>query len=235
MLAVPVFERREWWGFIGVDDCASAPRRGPMPTSTRSGTVAGALGAAVARDLAGETRRFTEDRYRSMVEHGPAVSYIDAPDEHASTIYVSPQVEALLGYTPQEWYDEPGLWPRLLHPDDHARAIAENERHNETGEPFRMEYRMFHKDGHVRVGARRGHAWSRDERGIPRYSHGVMMDISERKRGEESVAFRAYHDELTGLPSRSMFEELLELSIARAAVTRARWRCCAWTSTTSGS
>ena len=43
-----------------------------------------------------------------------------------------------------------------------------------------------------------------------------MLDISERKRDEQQVAFLAYHDELTGLPSRSMFEELLSLSIDRA-------------------
>ena len=51
---------------------------------------------------------------------------------------------------------------------------------------------------------------------MPRFSHGVMIDISDRKRGEENVAFLAYHDELTGLPSRSMFDELLDLSISRA-------------------
>ncbi len=156
-----------------------------------------------------------EDRFRSMVEHGPAVSYVDGPDEHASTVYVSPQVEGLLGYAPQEWYDEPSLWPRLLHPEDRLRAIAENKRHNETGEPFRMDYRMFHKDGHV-VWIHDEATMALDERGLPRLSYGVMMDISERKAGEESAVFRAYHDELTGLPSRAMFEELLELSIARA-------------------
>ena len=37
-----------------------------------------------------------------------------------------------------------------------------------------------------------------------------MFDITEMKRGDEKVAFLAYHDELTGLPTRAMFEELLE-------------------------
>ena len=74
---------------------------------------------------------------------------------------------------------------------------------------------MFHKDGHV-VWVHDEATMVRDERGMPRFSHGVMMDISDRKRGEEDVAFLAYHDELTGLPCRSMFEELLELSLARA-------------------
>ena len=80
-------------------------------------------------------------------------------------------------------------------PDDRARAIAENERHNETGEPFRLEYRMFHRDGHV-VWVHDEATIVRDERGMPRYSHGVMMDISERKRAEEQRR-------VPGLPRRA--------------------------------
>ena len=60
----------------------------------------------------------------------------------------------------------------------------------------------------------------RDERGKPRYSHGVMMDVTDRKRREELVAFQAYHDELTGLPSRAMFEELLDLSVGAGEAPR---------------
>ena len=177
--------------------------------------VAGSLGVLFDRELAERTQELEEERYRSMVEHGPAVSYIDATDEQASTIFISPQIEDLLGYSPKEWVEDRRLWPRLLHPDDRARALAENERHNETGEPFRMEYRMFHRDGHI-VWVHDEATMVRDDRGVPSFSHGVMMDISDRKRGEENVAFLAYHDELTGLPSRSMFDELLELSISRA-------------------
>jgi diguanylate cyclase (GGDEF)-like protein/PAS domain S-box-containing protein len=214
VLAVPVRSGGEWWGFLAFDDC-HRPRRWTESEIDALRAVAGALGAALERDLADETRRFTEEQYRSMVEHGPAVTYIDGPDETASTLFISPQVEELLGYTPEEWTSDPDLWPRLLHPDDQARAISENERHNETGEPFRLEYRMFHKDGHV-VWVHDEATIVRDERGMPRFSHGVMMDISERKQAEDRVAFLTYHDSLTSLPSRSMFEELLELSIARA-------------------
>ena len=159
--------------------------------------------------------RFGEDQFRSMVEQGPAVVYIDGPDESASSVYISPQIEQLLGYTPQEFYADHDLWPKVMHPDDKARALAENARHNETGEPFSLEYRMFHKDGRV-VWVHDEATMVRDARGMSRFSHGVMMDITDRKRDDEAVAFHAYHDELTGLPSRSMFEELLELSLARA-------------------
>ena len=231
VLSVPVFVRDEWWGYVGFDDCTDDRIWSDVEIDALR-AVAGTLGVLFDRELAERTQALEDDRYRSMVEHGPAVSYIDATDEHASTIFISPQIEALLGYSPQEWVEDPEMWPNLLHPDDRERAIAENERHNETGEPFRMEYRLFHRDGHV-VWVHDEATIVRDERGMPRFSHGVMMDISDRKRGEEHVAFLAYHDELTGLPSRSMFDELLELSISRARRHDGAVAVIASTSTTS--
>jgi len=214
MLAIPVFVREEWWGYVGFDDCTDDRTWTVEETDALRG-VAGHLGLFFERQLSERLHVLDDEKFRSMVEHGPAVSYIDAPDETASTIYISPQIEALTGYTPKEWVEDGELWPALLHPDDRARALAENERHNETAEPFRLEYRMVHRDGHV-VWVHDEATMVRDGSGAAPFSHGVMMDISERKRGEENVAFLAYHDELTGLPSRSMFDELLELSISRA-------------------
>ena len=211
---VPIPCGDEWWGFVGFDDCRG-DRAWTDEEREALRSVAAAMDAALRRLRREEDLRLHEDRYRSMVENGPAITYIDAVDDSASTIYISPQVEQILGYTPQEWRDDTDLWPRLLHPDDRARALAENERHNETGEPFLMEYRLMAKDGRV-VWVHDEATMVRDDRGVPRYSHGVMVDISDRKGAEEQVAFRAYHDELTGLPSQAMFEELLELSVSRA-------------------
>ncbi|MEO8422632.1 MAG: EAL domain-containing protein [Actinomycetota bacterium] len=214
VLAVPVFVGADWWGFFGFDDRREARGWSEVePGALRA--AAGALGAAIERQRIEETRRFAEQQYRSIVEHIPAVTYIAAVNEQASAVYVSPQIERILGYSQQEWLADPGLWPKILHPDDRARALAENARHHETGEKFALEYRMFTKDGRV-VWVFDQATLVRDEHGAPLFSHGVVLDISERKRDEEQVAFLAYHDELTGLPSRSMFEELLSLSIDRA-------------------
>lgn len=214
ILFVPVFVRDEWWGYLGFDDCTDERVWTDLEIDALR-AVAGHLEVVFDRQLEESTQDLESNRYRSMIECGPAVSYIDASDESASTIFISPQIEAMTGYTPREWIENGELWPSLLHADDKARALAENERHNETGEPFRLEYRLLHRDGHV-VWVHDEAMMVRDESGQPRFSHGVMIDISERKRGEENVAFLAYHDELTGLPSRSMFDELLELSISRA-------------------
>jgi diguanylate cyclase (GGDEF)-like protein/PAS domain S-box-containing protein len=211
---VPVLVGDEWWGSVGVDVCRTTGVLTEDDVAVLE-QVAAAIAEAIRRGRAAEDDRLREDVYRSMVEHGPAVTYIDGVDDHASTVFISPQIAELLGYTPDEWVADPDLWAKVLHPDDRARALAENARHNETGERFRLEYRMFHKDGGI-VWVHDEAAMVRDEHGAPRYSHGVLVDISERKRGEERLAFEAYHDQLTGLPTRAMFDELLDLSVARA-------------------
>ena len=58
-----------------------------------------------------------------------------------SSTYVSPQIEDILGVTPQAYLDDPDLWSSMLHPDDRARAIETYTTGRETGEPFTMEYR----------------------------------------------------------------------------------------------
>jgi diguanylate cyclase (GGDEF)-like protein/PAS domain S-box-containing protein len=211
---VPVFVGSDWWGFLGFDDCHAGRVWSAVETAALR-AAAGALGAAIEREVAEREGRAAERRFRSMIEQLPAISYVDGVQDHAPTIYISPQVEAILGYTPEEWVSAQDMWPRVLHPDDRARALAQNERHNETGEPFALEYRVLAKDGRT-VWLRDEAVLIRDERGQPLHSQGVMMDITERKRAEEQVGYLAYHDDLTGLPNRAMFEELLDLSIARA-------------------
>jgi diguanylate cyclase (GGDEF)-like protein/PAS domain S-box-containing protein len=154
-------------------------------------------------------------KYRVLVEQIPAIVYVDVADETMATTYVSPQIESLLGITPQEYIDDPDLWTKRLHPDDRDAALAAYVQGRELGEPFTFEYRLIGADGNE--------VWFRDsamvvtsEEGAPALIQGLMLDITERKRAEEQAAFLAYHDKLTDLPNRAMFEELLELAMARA-------------------
>ena len=210
---VPIMSGDGWWGFVGID--ALAPRAWTDTDGDAVRALARQIGDAVQRAQVRTEQVRAKDRFRSLVEDSPLVSYIDAPDETATAVYVSPQIEDLIGYTVEEWMGDQDLWPRILHPDDRARALAENARHNETGEPFQLEYRLLHRDGHV-VWVHDQARVVRDERGKIVASQGVLLDITTRKRADEQLAFRTYHDELTGLPSREMFEELVELSVARA-------------------
>lgn len=171
--------------------------------------------------LSGELRRATEElsdadaRYRAVVEQIPAIVYTDVVDDTMSTIYVSPQIEELLGILPEEYIADPDLWAKQLHPDDREHALQSYLEGRTSGEPFSFEYRLLARDGRV-VWFRDSAVVGNDRAGSPAFVHGVMFDITERKNAEEQVAFLAYHDNLTGLPNRTMFEELLELGMARA-------------------
>jgi diguanylate cyclase (GGDEF)-like protein/PAS domain S-box-containing protein len=176
--------------------------------------VIGVLKDITERQGLEERLREAEVRYRTLVEHIPAVTYTDRIDDVSSAIYMSPQVEGMLGYTPEEWLEDPGLWPRILHPHDKERILAEARRTDETGDPFSVEYRAISKDGRV--------VWVRDEavlvkdgRDTPLFWQGVIHDVTERKALEDRLEHRAFHDPLTDLPNRQLFVDRLGQALRR--------------------
>jgi PAS domain S-box-containing protein len=130
--------------------------------------------------------REAEAKYRSLVEQIPAITYIAAPDAFSGTLYISPQIEAMLDFSQAQWTAEPDLWVRRLHPDDRERVLAEVAASHATGKPLRTEYRLLAGDGRV--------VWLRDEAtvvlddtGRPDFIQGVMVDITDRMLAEEEI------------------------------------------------
>jgi diguanylate cyclase (GGDEF)-like protein/PAS domain S-box-containing protein len=166
--------------------------------------------------LAGREARFeAEAKYRALVEQIPAVVYLDPVDEDSESIYVSPQVVTLLGVDQQEWLSDPYCWRRHVHPEDIERVWEEYQQAFNEHTTLNHEYRMVHEDGTVKWVLEQADPIE-DEHGKPWMIQGVIFDISARKAAEEQVAFLAYHDKLTGLPNRVLFEEMLENAISRA-------------------
>jgi PAS domain S-box-containing protein len=131
----------------------------------------------------------SEDRFRYLVEQIPAVTYVQEPidsDTPKAITYMSPQYEAMLGYPPEKEMLDEEHWLRVLHPDDRERVIAEELRTDETGEPYRIEYRQIARDGRV-VWVRDEATLIRDEEGNALYWLGVQYDITEQKRTEEEL------------------------------------------------
>ena len=129
----------------------------------------------------------SEDRFRRLVEQIPAVTYVQEPidsDTPKAITYMSPQYEALLGYPAETEILDEEHWLRMLHPDDRERVLAEELRTDETGEPYRIEYRLIARDGRV-VWVHDEATLVRDEEGNPLYWLGVQYDITEQKRTEE--------------------------------------------------
>ena len=154
-----------------------------------------------------------DERLQAFIDQGPLTVYINRPDEASSNVYMSPQLEAILGYSAEEWAADPDFFRKVLHPDDRDWVIAEQVRTKEAGEPFRAEYRMTTRDGRVR--------WFLDETheiagkdGESGYRYGYLVEITERKELEEAVrdAETRYRDLVETLPLAIYIDRLDELS-----------------------
>jgi PAS domain S-box-containing protein len=141
------------------------------------------------RKEAEQALRTAEERYRSLVEQLPAVIYaneVPAGQSASRTTYISPQVQPLLGYTPEEWLADANLWTKLLHPDDREAVLREVARQNTTGAPLDIEYRSLTRDGRV-VWFRNQAQASFDPGTGMLTARGIMFDITARKQAEAAL------------------------------------------------
>ncbi|MCJ7831888.1 MAG: PAS domain-containing protein [Actinobacteria bacterium] len=123
--------------------------------------------------------------FRDIVEGVQAVTYLDADDD-INTLYISPQIEDMLGYPPEEWIADPDLWLERTHPDDRDWVYEESLLHTAKTGPYHVEYRMIAADG--RVVWIRDHAdVVRDSDGNPVFWRGVMLDVTELKETYERL------------------------------------------------
>lgn len=161
--------------------------------------------------------RDSEERYRDLVERAPAVSYLADPGREGAWRYVSPQIEWMTGYRPEEWVGDPTLWAQRVHPDDRDRVVATEARLWEDASgrdpdeypTLSMEYRLVGKDGRV--------VWVRDEAfvvpeedGTPGTLRGVLVDITDRRALEEQLSRQAFYDALTNLANRALFRDRVQ-------------------------
>jgi PAS domain S-box-containing protein len=138
-----------------------------------------------------ETRRRIdlEQRYRLLVEGSPAVIYEWRPTGGGgrTSVFVSPQIERLFGYSVEEWVGRPELWSETLHPEDREAALARDADAARAGTPFHQEYRAFRRDGQMLWIHDESHPVGTDPTGRPTLVQGVMVDITRTKEAEENV------------------------------------------------
>jgi PAS domain S-box-containing protein len=153
----------------------------------------GVLEDISARVAAEERGDASEIRYETLLENLPAVVYEMVPDDDRRTHYVNRKIEELLGYTMEEWLDQPDMWMEVLHPDDREPELAAHDLHSATGDPWQREYRLIDARGSI-VWVRDQATLVRDANGKPSRWQGVMVDITAEKEAQR--ALQRAHDEL---------------------------------------
>lgn len=127
-----------------------------------------------------------EAKYRVLLEQIPAVVFMAYLDRGIGEAYVSPEIEASLGYSREEWLEDPVRWYERLHPDDKTRWSIEAAEMFLSGKPLRAAYRILARDGRT-VCFQCDARMMRREDGQPWFIHGVAFDISDLKRTEKQL------------------------------------------------
>ena len=127
-----------------------------------------------------------EARYRALLEQIPAVVFMAYLDRGVSEAYVSPEIEAALGYSREEWLEDPVRWYQHIHPEDKQRWSLEAAGMFLSGKPLRSSYRVIARDGRV-VWFHCDARMVRRPDGSPWFIHGVAFDISDLKDTERAL------------------------------------------------
>lgn len=144
------------------------------------------------RKQAENALQVSETKFRRLVEHLPTVIYMNPADDASSMNYVSPQIQALIGYTSEEWLTDQTLWMKALHPEDIEHVLAQTSHTDHQSEPFDLEYRMTHRDGQL-VWVHDQAILVNDRDGKHHYWQGIMLDITARKQAEEKIQRQLEH------------------------------------------
>lgn len=147
-------------------------------------------------------------------------------DVESGEVYFSARWKSMLGYAEDEIPNVFESWEMLIHPDDRKRAMAAVEEHIEGRVPlFRLEHRLRHKDGDYRWILARGKVRRRPD-GVPYRLVGSHTDITEQKRAEENLRYRAAFENLVSTISTDFINmplDRIDRGIERALETIGRF------------
>lgn len=180
-------------------------------------------GAEIERGRVEERLQRSESRYRALVEQIPVVTYVAQLDDRAEAQYVSPQIEAMTGFTPAEWLTPPSRWRLQLHPDDREAVLSELDRSLDQRSPFLCDYRLLKKDG-CEIWVREHGVPLNHGSGQPGQFQGVMTDISAQKRLHQEMVRGQKLDALSVLAGgvAHEFNNLLTTVLANAGLALER-------------
>jgi diguanylate cyclase (GGDEF)-like protein/PAS domain S-box-containing protein len=149
-----------------------------------------------------------------VLDEIPAITWAAFGDR--TLHYVSPYSEELLGYSPEDWLDDPDFWIALLHHEDREHVVAELE--DAIADPdavgIDLQYRMLDADGES-IDVYERIAIERDRRGRPTALRGVIAEVSALHAQLAEGRKLETHDKLTGLPNRRALREELDGAVDR--------------------
>jgi diguanylate cyclase (GGDEF)-like protein/PAS domain S-box-containing protein len=155
-------------------------------------------------------------RLEALISNVPGAIYRCSPESDWAMQFLSEEIEPITGYPAAEFVGSSvRTFASVIHPDDRELVEHDVGEALERRDAFVLEYRIVHADGSVRWVYERGRGIF-GPAGDVEFLDGAIFDITVRKQAEHRLAYLAYHDALTDLPNRTLFQEHLATAIATA-------------------
>lgn len=133
------------------------------------------------------TLRERQGEFRTLVSSIPGAVYRCNPDGDRTMTFLSPGIESIAGYGPNDLIrNRARTFASLIHPDDRQAVGRAIEKAIETREPYILEYRLIRADGALRWVYEKGQGIFDDD-GRVLWLAGAIFDITNRKEASEAL------------------------------------------------
>ncbi len=183
----------------------------PAGRGFEAGSICVALNVTESEAIARELERSRSTLSRAQTNAGAGVWEVDM---RTGRVTWSPQMLNMLKWPPGRPFPNGDDLTQFVHPDDRKLLEKSMNVARELHRPFAVDVRLVRADGDVCWIQQHGE-YLYDMCGLPLSFFGTAVDITQRKRAEEEIAYRAKHDALTELPNRALLHERINAVIKR--------------------
>lgn len=189
ILVIPIFVKKELYGFIGFDDC-STERIWTDDEINILQTLANNISSAIERFENENLISETEDKFKLIANNIPGTVYLSKFDDFSTKVYLNDEIENLTGYKKEQFLNNTLSFLDLIHPDDKDLILSEQIFNIENGKQIHSKYRIKQKTGN--------YVWIEEfADAITKENHieyigGIYIDITKQKEAEEAILAKEF-------------------------------------------